>query len=528
MKHVHRPSHLHFTAFSVSTTITFISPIPDSHSFQDNRGNPSSKMYSIPVLVLLPFAIAAPALPGQYAPSEVCYLTHIETSTCVPITEYSSMTAPPTTIPTFPTANVSTLPTGNFSVLPTSLPTGNLSVLPTYSLPTGNYSVLPTNSSIIPPFTITPAASQTSYAGNSSIIPAATITSTASETYPAGNSSATSTLGSGTASYVDPEATETIPSGLVITVIQSASSTTANVSATATSNYITLSATSSSISVEVSSSAAVDPISANGTTSSASYSFTESATPSATESFTSANITSRHVSIPAATTTGNSSVSATESATLVVPIESSSSAATSTRSSVSAPFPTSSGNTTAPPGVTIHGFNYAGTGCSDSSVSSYLSPDKSTLTLAYDDFVAQSGPNLTAAEARKNCQLNVALTYPGGWQFTVFKADFRGYAGLATGIEGAVRALYYFSGQSQQVASTQFLQGPINANFIKTDQFNLQSEIWSPCGQEASLNINAEIRIDPLVSENPGLMTYDSTDLKFTQVQYLVWQQCTE
>jgi hypothetical protein len=41
------------------------------------------------------------------------------------------------------------------------------------------------------------------------------------------------------------------------------------------------------------------------------------------------------------------------------------------------------------------------------------------------------------------------------------------------------------------------------------------------------LNINSQVR---LTSTNPsatGLLTTDSTDLKFTQVVYVQWQKCT-
>lgn len=100
--------------------------------------------------------------------------------------------------------------------------------------------------------------------------------------------------------------------------------------------------------------------------------------------------------------------------------------------------------------VEIKDFTYGGTGCPDHSVASMLSDDRTTLTLIYDNFVAESGEKVSPRERRKNCQLNVKLHYPQGWQFSVFKADYRGYAYLPHGFSGTCSATYYFSGSSKQ------------------------------------------------------------------------------
>jgi len=94
--------------------------------------------------------------------------------------------------------------------------------------------------------------------------------------------------------------------------------------------------------------------------------------------------------------------------------------------------------------VTIAGISFAGSGCPAGSVAGQLSSDLTTITLLYDSFVAQAGANTKAADMRKNCQLNVKLQYPSGWQFSVFKADYRGYAALQKGDSGTCKATYYF------------------------------------------------------------------------------------
>ena len=176
--------------------------------------------------------------------------------------------------------------------------------------------------------------------------------------------------------------------------------------------------------------------------------------------------------------------------------------------------------------VEIMGVAYAGSGCPAGSVANQLSSDLTTLTLLYDSFVAQAGHGIPPASYRKNCQLNVKLKYPQGWQFSVFKADYRGYANIPKGDTGTCKATYYFSGDSHQYSSATTITGPYEDNYLKTDRFGTESLVWSPCGVEGMLNINSEVRLTPLDSEKPALLTVDSTDLKFRQIHYLQWQKC--
>ncbi|KAK9770895.1 hypothetical protein SCAR479_12455 [Seiridium cardinale] len=165
--------------------------------------------------------------------------------------------------------------------------------------------------------------------------------------------------------------------------------------------------------------------------------------------------------------------------------------------------PTSDGP--APPsGVTIEGISYAGSGCNAGSVAGAISNDLSTVTLLYDSFIAQAGSGIQPAEARKNCQLNLQLALP----------------------QGVIKSTHYFSGDSTQVSAQQTLKGDYDDNYLKTDEFGLESTVWSPCGEEGLLNVNSEVRVTPLNTNNTALLTVDSTDLKFTQIHYLQWQEC--
>ncbi|KAF2263072.1 hypothetical protein CC78DRAFT_292449 [Lojkania enalia] len=181
-----------------------------------------------------------------------------------------------------------------------------------------------------------------------------------------------------------------------------------------------------------------------------------------------------------------------------------------------------------PPGtVQINGVTYGGTGCPQGTLSSQLSNDRTTMTLIFDTYIASIGPGISPVENRKNCQLNVHLTYPGGFQYSILSADYRGYAAIQKGITGTLKSTYYFSGQTDQSSTEYTFVGPVNGDYLKHDQADSTSVVWSPCGAEGLLNINSQVRLTSNNGSATGLLTTDSTDLKFTQVVYVQWQQCT-
>lgn len=85
-------------------------------------------------------------------------------------------------------------------------------------------------------------------------------------------------------------------------------------------------------------------------------------------------------------------------------------------------------------------------------MSSQLSSDRTTVTLIFDSYIASIGPGIAVTEQRKNCQLNVAITYPGGFQYSILSADYRGYAALQKGVSGTLKSTYYFSGMTDQAS----------------------------------------------------------------------------
>lgn len=107
--------------------------------------------------------------------------------------------------------------------------------------------------------------------------------------------------------------------------------------------------------------------------------------------------------------------------------------------------------------VKIRGVSYGGTGCPQGTMSSQINSDRTVMTLIFDAYIASIGPGIAVTEQRKNCQLNVDIEYPGGFQYSILSADYRGYSAIQKGVSGTLKSTYYFSGDTAQVRSIQVL-----------------------------------------------------------------------
>lgn len=98
-----------------------------------------------------------------------------------------------------------------------------------------------------------------------------------------------------------------------------------------------------------------------------------------------------------------------------------------------------------PKDVTIKSYTYAGSGCPDKSATCVIDADKTAMTCMFDHFSAFTGPGSTVNDARKNCQINVALDIPKGYRFTMADAYHKGTVYLETGLSARMQTKYYFT-----------------------------------------------------------------------------------
>lgn len=128
--------------------------------------------------------------------------------------------------------------------------------------------------------------------------------------------------------------------------------------------------------------------------------------------------------------------------------------------------------------------------------------------------------------------MTLNIHYPGGFQFSIFEADYRGYSQLDADVTGLQKSTYYFSGSTSQATLQTPFKGPENGqDYTITNKLEDSSLVWSPCGEEGLLNINAQVQVNTqpgASSTAAGQLTVDSVDTKVTQIYSVQWRPCTK
>jgi len=179
-----------------------------------------------------------------------------------------------------------------------------------------------------------------------------------------------------------------------------------------------------------------------------------------------------------------------------------------------------------PTEVTINEISYGGTGCPQGSLSSFIAADRQTFTLIFDNYVASIGPGVAVTENRKNCQLNLDLEYPSGFQYSILSTEYRGYVGIDAKVSGSQGSTFYFSGETAQVSTSTAFIGPLSEEYEVTDTLPLTSTIWSPCGAALPLNIDSEVVLTTNSATATGQITDDSIDGGIVFQVGIQWQTC--
>ncbi|HZG05917.1 MAG TPA: DUF4360 domain-containing protein [Streptomyces sp.] len=169
-----------------------------------------------------------------------------------------------------------------------------------------------------------------------------------------------------------------------------------------------------------------------------------------------------------------------------------------------------------------------GSGCPAGTAAVAVSPDNTAFTVTYSDYLAQVGVGAAPTDARKNCQLNLAVRVPHGFTYAIASVDYRGYAYLENGATGLQKAQYYFQGSAQTASATHRFSGPYDSNWHTTDKTEVGELVWAPCGVERNFNINTELRVDSGDSgkDTTSFMTMDSTDGAVSTVYHIAWKKC--
>jgi len=183
-----------------------------------------------------------------------------------------------------------------------------------------------------------------------------------------------------------------------------------------------------------------------------------------------------------------------------------------------------------PGDVTISSVAYAGSGCKAGTASVIISNDRTTVTILFDDYLAEIYPGSKPSDSISNCNINFKVNYPPGLQYTLYTNDYTGYAKLDPGVVAKQSSSYWFAGFINNKPTFQSTwEGPFDKQYQFTD--TLQSLVYSPCGASTTLNLNTQLTLNS--SKNPkgsGFINTESIDSHtinpFKHVYGIRWQKC--
>jgi hypothetical protein len=167
---------------------------------------------------------------------------------------------------------------------------------------------------------------------------------------------------------------------------------------------------------------------------------------------------------------------------------------------------------------------YGGTGCPGGSASVIVAPDQKSLSILFDSYVVEAGRPSNRQIDRKSCNLTVPVHVPQGYSIAVFHVDYRGFNALPAGTSSRFNAEYFWAGARGPIMGRDF-HGPLNQNYILSNNLLASSLVWTPCGASVNLRVNSSLMVrSPSLQQ--AMATVDSADLAAGLIYHLQWRRC--
>jgi hypothetical protein len=169
---------------------------------------------------------------------------------------------------------------------------------------------------------------------------------------------------------------------------------------------------------------------------------------------------------------------------------------------------------------------YGGNGCPNGSASVTLSPDAKALSIIFDQFITEAGPASGRTLDRKSCNIAVPVHVPNGFSISVIAVDYRGFVSLPNNQATArLQAEYFFAGMRGPIFARDF-RGRSDQDYNFNNMLGVQAMVWSPCGADVNLRVNASMMVRNASRFDDALATVDSADISAGIVYQIQMRRC--
>lgn len=161
--------------------------------------------------------------------------------------------------------------------------------------------------------------------------------------------------------------------------------------------------------------------------------------------------------------------------------------------------------------VKIQNVGYAGNGCPAGSASVVLSPDKKSVSVLFDEYIAEAGGQGQRNFDRKKCDIAFGLKVPSGISVSLIDADYRGFNDLPRGARASFKRDYFFAGTRGPSLSKNW-RGSRSDDFHIKDRLGVFANVWSSCGADVILRSKTAATVRTRRGKE-AVMMVDSADL---------------
>jgi hypothetical protein len=177
-------------------------------------------------------------------------------------------------------------------------------------------------------------------------------------------------------------------------------------------------------------------------------------------------------------------------------------------------------------GIQLGNPAYNGTGCPLGSAAVTLSPDQKSLSILFDQFVAEAGMSTGKSMERKNCNIAVPVHVPQGYSVSIFQVDYRGYTFVPRGATARFDVEYFFAGQKGPKYTRNF-SGPLDSDYFIEHGLLTENLVWSACGADVNLRVNSSLMARTNLSWEDIMATVDSADVQAGLIYHIRWRKCS-
>lgn len=169
-----------------------------------------------------------------------------------------------------------------------------------------------------------------------------------------------------------------------------------------------------------------------------------------------------------------------------------------------------------------------GNGCAQGTYDYVLSPDKTKISVLFDNYIAETDYHGGKKLDRKSCNIAISLNVPAGLQVSWVTLDYRGYVFVPKGARASFTSRYFFAGYQH---GDMFRKSWSARRAAKEEDFTLSDAFpaasWSPCGESVILRANTAATVNNRRNPNEeALMQLDSIDAGFNLLFHLRIQAC--